>query len=113
LDLVRFIGTVPPGAASRLTAKCARTRVSALEIFVLAVPVLRKLAETGPADPERVAGMQPHPAGEVAVARAQQRSRRVLPTRAERGDACAQRGVMLRPVAVPTAPHLVDPPLGD
>src|SRR5438552_6641959 len=79
----------------------------------LAVPVLRELAQTGPAHPDRVARVQPHPAREVPVSRSEQCACRVLRARAEGGDADTQRGVMLPPVAVPAAPHLVDPPLGD
>src|SRR4051794_26098216 len=94
-------------------AKCALTQAFALDVLVLAVPVLRQLAEAGPAHPDCVSRVQPHPAGEVAITRPQQRARGVLRAGAERSDAYARCGVVLPPVAVPAAPHLVDPPLGD
>src|SRR5690242_16689177 len=57
--------------------------------------------------------MQAHPAREVPVIRSQQRSHPVLGARAESGEANAPRRVVLAPVAMPPAPHLVDAPFGD
>src|SRR5215470_10245912 len=57
--------------------------------------------------------MQAHSAREVTVAPSQQCSRPILGAREKRSDADAQCGVVLAPVAVPAAPHLIDAPLGD
>ena len=80
---------------------------------MLLVPFLGELAKAWSTHTDGVARVQPHPAREVPVAHPEQRARRVLRPRAERSDADAECRVVLLPVPVPPAPHLVDPPLRD
>src|SRR5581483_8402568 len=94
----------PPGPLVR-TTDCA--------LSARRVPLLRELAESRAPHPDRVARVQPHPRGEIAVARANQRAQRVLRAGEGGGDAGSRSRVVLFPIAVPAAPHLVDPPLGD
>src|SRR5438067_10286537 len=82
--------------------------------FVMnAVPVLGELAEAGAADTDRVARVEAHARSEIAVAGPDQPAQRVLRAGEQRRRARAGGGMVLSPVAVPPAPHLVDPPLGD
>src|SRR5512142_1734161 len=80
---------------------------------MLPVPLFGELAEAGAAAADRVTRMEPHPAREVSVASSQQRPRGVLRAGEEGSDRGTGSGVVLSPVAVTAAPHLVDPPLGD
>ena len=56
---------------------------------MLLVPFLGELAKAWSTHTDGVVRVQPHPAGEVPVARPQQRTSRVLRARAERGAARA------------------------
>ena len=56
---------------------------------MLLVPFLGELAKAWSTHTDGVPRVQPHPTGEVPVAHPEQRTRRVLRARAERGDADA------------------------
>src|SRR6202008_3879489 len=90
-----------------------RERLLSGGAVVGAIPVVGELPQAGTAHLDRVAGMEPHPGREVAVAAAEECPKPVLRAAEAGRDSCAGRRVMLRPVAVPPAPHLVDAPLGN
>src|SRR5919201_306925 len=77
------------------------------------VPFVRELAQSWPADAPRIAGVQEHLPRAAPCERGGGGAQRVLRAGGERGDACARAAVVLVPVAMPAAPHLVDAALGD
>src|SRR5580765_4970679 len=98
-------------ASSRIGAPLARRRTAHTT-----VPFVRELPQARPIHPPRVTRMQAHPRFDARVTpgcRRQQRTGGVLAPGGECGNTRTRSAVVLPPVAVPAAPHLVDAPLGD
>src|SRR4029079_8487618 len=81
-----------------------------------AVPFVGELTETGPGDAPRITRVEAQTScGSLVPAdeRSNEGACRILRAGRERGDARPCTAVVLAPVAVPAAPHLVDAPLRD
>src|SRR5262245_28760469 len=80
----------------------------ALGLCVRGIPVVRELAEPGPAHSDRVPRMEAHPRREVVIPRPEESARGVLGASTPGGDPHAGGGVVLFPITVTAAPHLVN-----